>query len=416
MRKIFYILIPVLFLQFSAIAQPWKLIDTSSVGNFINVHFWDANNGIISGQLSGRFLKTHDGGASWDTIQVPYQTQIADYRTDMQFLNNQYGFVCGGSGFSTIQNMLLGTKDGGETWDSLIINWPFVYEFMGLDFRLTSNIKGIVFTYGSMYKTLDSGKSLSQVPLPSTPFYLIDAVLVDNNIVLAGNTGFGTNNKIYVSADWGANWVNVFDDTLAITALGANGHNLYAACGSGWVIKSVNGGNSWTKSKIAANAMNFNKVRFGANDYVYMTANVNGDSYVYGSDNNGNTWHSQIIDGNNYWAIDVSMPTKDTGYALSYVRIYKTVTGGGLQLSVSNLSPVIDDIRAYPSPANDKLHIDAGAGIKVKSLELYDITGKLVKRQTTDVQQIEVSSLVRGEYLIKIETDKCSSVKKLLVQ
>lgn len=400
-------------------AQSWKLIDTITGANLMNIHFWDANNGIISGELNGKFLKTHDGGASWDTVTVPFLTNTMGYLTDMKFVDDKRGFVCGGSGFSSIQNVLIGTKDGGQTWDSLIVNWPSVYEFSGLDFILTNSIKGIVFTNGSMYKTLDSGKTLTAVNLPVTgfAFYVNDAVLVDNTIVLAGSTGF-TPNKIYVSSDWGANWVNTFNDTLAITALGANGHTLYAACGGGWIIKSDNGGNSWTKVRVAANAMNFNRVKFGANDYVYLTANnsANNSSYIYGSDNNGSTWTSQIVDGNSNWMVDVSMPAKDTGYAIAYRRVYKTTNGGGLNLSVLNLTADNDGIQLYPNPTHNKLFIETAAGVKIKSLAIYDITGKNIRTELKDPKQINVSSLERGDYIIKIETDKCTTVKKLLVQ
>lgn len=416
MRRIVYLLI-VVIAAIPAYGQNWLLKDTTTGGNFINVHFWDGQNGIISGELNGKFFKTHDGGSSWDTIAVSFLNLTTDRLTDMKFIDNNYGFVCGGSGFSLYHSLLIGTKDGGQTWDSLLINQPpNAYEFEGLDFVSTgSHLNGILFTYSGLYMTLDSGKTISTVNMPATPFYVNDAVLVDNTIILAGWTGIGNNYKIYVSSDWGGNWTNVLDDTLAITALGAAGHKVYAACGGGWVIKSDNGGNSWTKMRVAANAMNFSKVKFGVNDYVYLIANnsANNSSYIYGSGNDGASWSNSYVDANNNWLVDMSMPTRDTGFAIGYRRFYRTINGGGLNLKVFDLSAENDGINLYPNPSHDKLNIEAAT--RVRSVAIYDITGKVVLQQTAP-KQIEVAPLAKGHYLIKIETDNRSVVKKLLVE
>lgn len=61
-----------------------------------------------------------------------------------------------------------------------------------------------------------------------------------------------------------------------------------------------------------------------------------------------------------------------------------------------------DNINIYPNPAKDILHI--GVKDNVLSIEIYNTVGQLVK--TTKDKSLNVSTLAKGVYFIKIKTDK----------
>jgi hypothetical protein len=69
--------------------------------------------------------------------------------------------------------------------------------------------------------------------------------------------------------------------------------------------------------------------------------------------------------------------------------------------------PVGSTIRIYPNPATDVLFI-AGEFANGTTVEIYDQLGKSVMRQglQSDNNQLDVSRLNIGIYMVKITTDK----------
>jgi len=81
----------------------------------------------------------------------------------------------------------------------------------------------------------------------------------------------------------------------------------------------------------------------------------------------------------------------------------------------SNLSvdqPSLNEFILYPNPATDVVHITSTN--PVTGIELYNLTGKLVLK-TTNTNQINVSSLHSGFYLITVFSGSTKTVKKLIV-
>ena len=81
-------------------------------------------------------------------------------------------------------------------------------------------------------------------------------------------------------------------------------------------------------------------------------------------------------------------------------------------LSVDS-NELVDNISVYPNPASDVLNIKTTHTIE--SISLYDILGKTVLQETTD-NQIDVSSFQSGIYMVKIETDKGTHIRKIVVE
>lgn len=71
------------------------------------------------------------------------------------------------------------------------------------------------------------------------------------------------------------------------------------------------------------------------------------------------------------------------------------------------------EISVYPNPAHDFININAVA--KVKSIDLYDETGKLIKTEINN-NKIEVKGLSTGVYSVNIKTEGRNLTKKVIIR
>lgn len=86
----------------------------------LSIQFTDLHNGwIVEKQLTrsnfsmGRLHRTHDGGNSWETLDLPLGEEV-------RFLTQEHGWIAGGVGGSDLYQ----TRDGGSTWDPVLISLP----------------------------------------------------------------------------------------------------------------------------------------------------------------------------------------------------------------------------------------------------------------------------------------------------
>ncbi len=396
--------------SFLASAQ-WAVVDTTNQYNYMGVHFWDAQNGIVGADYGGIFRKTNNGGSSFTAVQAPFILPMRD----MQFVDALHGFACGGSGFSFIQNVLVGTNDGGQTWDTLIANAPWSIEFSGVRFK--NKDTGMLFGYASLHRSFDGGHSLVRIPRPDTNFYVQDvALLPDNSLLVAGSLTISSNvQKIYRSTNWGANWTSVYTSTtVGVLSLAMKDGLGIAACSRGRIMRTTDNGQNWTTAQIAQDTAYFTKVKFGAQGEVYLLAYIETDGYLYGS-NDGLVWQNSLVAANDY-LVDISMPTKQTGYIIGYNKVYRTTTGGGMTLSVKEASSEMNDIDVYPNPASDVINIRNRSGKEIVGVSLTDVTGKLVKKETGEVKAINTADLRKGIYLLEISTEENRTTRKIVIE
>ena len=87
--------------------------------------------------------------------------------------------------------------------------------------------------------------------------------------------------------------------------------------------------------------------------------------------------------------------------------------------ALSNQEFAENNLKIYPNPADDIVTIDAIAGsIGKANVKLYDLNGKQIFNAPYDLnslQQIDVSTLSRGLYILKIENSSVNISKKLLI-
>ncbi len=82
-------------------------------------------------------------------------------------------------------------------------------------------------------------------------------------------------------------------------------------------------------------------------------------------------------------------------------------------MSVKDSKATSKEISLYPNPATDFLTVNSAA--KVKSIQIYDETGKLIKTEVNN-NKIEVKGLPAGVYMVNIKTEARNFTEKVIIR
>lgn len=74
---------------------------------------------------------------------------------------------------------------------------------------------------------------------------------------------------------------------------------------------------------------------------------------------------------------------------------------------------IADKFTIYPNPANDQLMINS-ENLKINSIKIIDVTGKIIKVITQNTTSIIVSDLPKGLYLLQVHTENGNGVKRFI--
>jgi hypothetical protein len=77
-------------------------------------------------------------------------------------------------------------------------------------------------------------------------------------------------------------------------------------------------------------------------------------------------------------------------------------------------SEEFSEINIYPIPASDFVTIKTPNHIKIKSIRLIDMNGKVVMQLQHQVEKVNVSNLPQGVYLIQMTTENGSLSKRII--
>ncbi len=74
-----------------------------------------------------------------------------------------------------------------------------------------------------------------------------------------------------------------------------------------------------------------------------------------------------------------------------------------------------DKIKIYPNPTKNLLQIDYLSNVVIYTIELYDIQGVLVRQFTYKFNELNVSNLIAGEYVLMIKTKSGNIAEKVII-
>jgi len=112
----------------------------------------------------------------------------------------------------------------------------------------------------------------------------------------------------------------------------------------------------------------------------------------------------------------------DFGLPEAIESIFEPIGEGGtiiikykqIEVSVSEPSKELSEIRVYPNPTDGELRIENGE-LKIENVEIYDVYGrKVLEPPLTVLRSYDLTVLPAGIYFLKIATDKGGVVKKVV--
>jgi hypothetical protein len=107
----------------------------------------------------------------------------------------------------------------------------------------------------------------------------------------------------------------------------------------------------------------------------------------------------------------IIQPTEGESISIPFTEMgYFTLAQASSTLFLSK-----DVINVFPNPANDVINVQS-TNCNVKSIEIYDIAGKLLNSFVFNTTQINIDNLGTGTYYLKVITDKGISLNKIVKQ
>ncbi|GAB4007065.1 oxidoreductase [Spirosoma migulaei] len=219
MIRFFHLLALCLLAPFNCLAQ-WQMQSVGTDASFRTVSVVSADIAWIGG-TKGTFVRTADGGKTWQTGTVP-DAQTCDFR-DVKAIDAQTAFFMSAGPAEKDQARIYKTNDGGQTWVLLYQTQQKGVFFDGIDFW--DNQHGIVFSDPPadaaidskwfMLTTDDGGKTWQPIPAASLPlmepneaaFAASGTSLVvhgKRNVWIA--SGGGQYGRVFRSSDRGKTW------------------------------------------------------------------------------------------------------------------------------------------------------------------------------------------------------------------
>ena len=139
--------------------ENWSLINTGFSNYYKNISIIDGNTFFLSGS-NGSIIKTIDGGNSFTSINSPLTIDVQD----IQFINNQIGYVLVGNYNQMGEYYLYKTNNGGINWQ-LVMN-----DFVDSFYFVNENLGFISKNHQSIFKTSDGGLIFTEIVSGNIPF------------------------------------------------------------------------------------------------------------------------------------------------------------------------------------------------------------------------------------------------------
>ena len=333
-----------------------------------------------------------DDGDTWmkDTLLglgvIPYVTAFTK-STDTYFSGDPYGHI-------------YASNDG--------INWTLNY-----DFGMVASIPYMTADGNKIYAAIDglgvlysndngANWNLGNGGLGGNSHYISQIILVGSDLYMSTLGG------VFTSSDGGANWVaknNGLPDLMQCNGIAVSqGALLTSGYGLG-VFRSTDLGESWTQI-----TEGFDGFLFVGGFYTSGDIAVVGGSLckAHFSTDGGQTW--TLIPQGTGGSFDVF-----NGFLIDNGYLFGATTTWVIRVSLENLgieevsiqNATYSEIKIYPNPTTDILHIQMESSDKFQNtfIQIADINGKVVSQFTSMDNEIDVSKLPNGIYMLIVQLE-----------
>jgi photosystem II stability/assembly factor-like uncharacterized protein len=269
-------------------------------------------------------------------------------------------------------NIIYKSINKGGSWTPISQN--FGGDLDHLKIAPTNNLIMYASNGGSVFKTVDGGATnWTALPLPGGVVRSIAIHPTDpNKVAVASSTG----NKVYISNDGGATWINYKKNLPNFSSLAVV-----------WDDNGVDG--------------------------LYVGMNYG----LYYIDNNLTEWLPYANNLPNVQINELEINnTEDKIYAATYGRGLWSSPVQDANLGVSTVL-TSDTVKVYPNPANSEITVSMTTPSEV-DIRIFDLSGKLLVYQADTTMRstltIDISSLTSGVYFFRINSAKGEVTQKLI--
>lgn len=83
--------------------------------------------------------------------------------------------------------------------------------------------------------------------------------------------------------------------------------------------------------------------------------------------------------------------------------------------SLNDINTFDAQIKIYPNPVKNVLHIKINENMNINSISLINIQGQIIRQYDSNIQQIDVSDITEGVYFIKVSSLKGNITKQITI-
>jgi hypothetical protein len=260
---------------------------------------------------------------------------------------------------------------------------------------------------------------------PATSCFAIDSVIVNVNALPVFNIGnnFDLCENDMTTLDAGAGFAGYLWSNMA-TSQTINFYGYDLGVGTTTIYAGVLDSNGCANvDSVDVNVLAAPVVNLGADytmdwiaDVDTLDAGAGYSSYLW-----SNNWSAQTlvvsqainqVGANTYWVV-VTDGNNCTGTDTIVINV---IDDTGFDGAVDMIS-----VKVYPNPATDNFNISMNGFVGAVQMEIVDVTGKVVYTENLDitnhfVKSMDVTTLAKGIYYIKLTTAKHSQMHKIVVQ
>jgi len=377
--------------------ESWRQIFTSANGYLVNaVSFLNANTGFAIKDANTALIKTTDGGEHWISIAGSSQ-----HSRDILFLNENLGFRTTSQFYPDYT--LSRTMNGGITWDSIYTSGTTA------SMKKLSDNAFLYMDSKKLYKVSNNGDTW-QLLASSTDEHLFNHIEISNN----SNFILTCSNKLaMVTTNAGNTWQSKILPGSGFL-MGNNQQEGILAGYMGSIYKSSVSFNNFTdinSSKVTEKILDY-QLLDADNIFLYADSNC-----IIKSSNGGSTWTKLHM---NFSPNSYSFANLNTGYAAYNKNICKTYDGGltwdtvykftnyisGFYAATSNISFLTPDFgmvnfRSSGSQMySDIVYYTSDGGITWQTMNAGGgSSGTAQSGNTTTMRNFQMKSLTTGYYI-----------------
>lgn len=340
----------------------WELIDVDTTSSYVNIFTirYNSENVLFIGANS-RIYRSFNDGESFEKV-----FSGADNILRINFSPTDEIYAVGWS-------YILRSSDGGNTWETLFEGGNMY--FGDIDFGLNGEIYavGVSFDWpnnqSGFHRSLDNGETWENIGI--TEEYLSDIEVNSDGVLLVG----GFNAGFYISTDNGVSWI--LNSNLLITAIESDYQNNLFAGVNGYDNEgfrfSEDWGNNWTNLNDTILNPYINQVSISPDNIIYLQCE---------------------------------------NYSNQQYQLFKSIN----QIVSTSEHEIKQEIKLFPNPANNKLHILTNNIAGIKNILIYNQNGQKIFEQKLTENIIDISELKSGLYIINLEYENETIRKKIIVK